>query len=278
MVSNALNDATQFLNSQPTVSNLLWILLFLLMAYLVHRLARRVARYMARASLGAPNERLATPKIHAERQETLTGIYAGIITLTAVVGAILATLSLFVTPDTLVWMIGLFSAAFGLGARPFISDVLTGIAIIFDDTFTVGEKVSFTDIDVEGVVEQVALRTTHIRAPTGELFIIPNGDVRTVRNFSRGLFSQVRTTLIVPTAKLNLALDELEALGRVAMLELPNLIEPWQIFSEDEVGQTTKLILIAKARHGRGAEMKPRLEALVHEQLADAHIQLGGES
>lgn len=276
MVSNALHDATRILNSHQTLSNLLWIILFLFMAYLVHRLARRMAQYMARASRTSQNKRLATPKMHAERQETLTGIYAGIITLTAVVGAILATLSLFISPDTLVWMIGLFSAAFGLGARPFISDVLTGIAIIFDDTFTVGEKVSFTDISVEGVVERVALRTTQVRAPTGELFIIPNGDVRTVRNFSRGLFSQVRTILIVPAAKLNVALDELEMLGRVAMIELPNLIEPWQIISEDEVGQTAKLMLIAKARHGRGADMKPRLEALVLEHLEQVGIQLGG--
>ena len=278
MVSIDFYSATQFIRSNQTLSNFLLILSFLLIAYIVHRLARYLARYMAQVSLSSQNERPATPKAQAERKETLTGIFAGIISLTAVVGAILATLGLFVSPDTLVWMIGLFSAAFGLGARPFISDVLTGIAIVFDNTFTVGEKVTFTDIDVEGVIEQVALRTTHIRAPTGELFIIPNGDVRTVRNFSRGLFSQVRTTFVVPAAKLNLALDELELLGRVAMMELPNLIEPWQIFSEDDVGQTAKLVLIAKARHGRGAEMKPRLEALVHEHLADAHIQLGGES
>ncbi|MCA9981219.1 MAG: mechanosensitive ion channel [Anaerolineales bacterium] len=270
-----MENAT-FLTSDNLASRLAFILAFALTAYAVHRGARRIAKYLAQASMGASPLPTASVKARAERRQTIEGIFAGIISLTAVAVAILATLGLFVSLDTLVWMIGLFSAAFGLGARPFISDVLTGIAIVFDNTFTVGEKILFTDVNVEGVVEQVALRTTHVRAPTGELFIIPNGDVRTVRNFSRGLFSQVRMGLIIPVDKLQQALDELEKLGKDAMLELPNLIEPWQILSEDDVGQTAKLVLIAKARHGRGAEMKPRLEALVHARLAQVGIQLGG--
>jgi small-conductance mechanosensitive channel len=38
-------------------------------------------------------------------------------------------------------MVGLFAAAFGLGARPLVSDYLTGVGFLFEDTFDVGEKV-----------------------------------------------------------------------------------------------------------------------------------------
>jgi small-conductance mechanosensitive channel len=54
--------------------------------------------------------------------------------------AILSALSLFVETETLVWMVGLFSAAFGLGARPLISDFLTGIGFMFEDIYDVAKK------------------------------------------------------------------------------------------------------------------------------------------
>jgi small-conductance mechanosensitive channel len=260
------------------LTTLFLIAIFAIIAYVAHRSSRRLAHYFASASRFTLRNRdnIARQAAISERRKTIESIFSGIISLTAVLGAILATLSLFVSLDSLLWMIGLFSAAFGLGARPFISDVLTGIAIVFDNTFTVGEKVLFPDVNVEGVVEQVALRTTQVRAPTGELFIIPNGDVRTVRNFSRGLFSQVRLALSIPINQLERAITELESLSEEAMLSLPNLIEPWIVLSEDELGQNVNLILLAKARHGRAAEMKPRLDSLVNERLANAGIHLGG--
>jgi hypothetical protein len=43
-----------------------------------------------------------------------------------------------------------------------------------------------------------------------------------------------------------------------------------------EMGQQTELTLLAKARFGKAAELRPRLLALVQEHLAEADIQLVG--
>jgi hypothetical protein len=40
-------------------------------------------------------------------------------------------------------------------------------------------------LEVEGVVEEVNLRTTHIRAVSDELYVVPNGDIRVIRDLSR---------------------------------------------------------------------------------------------
>jgi small conductance mechanosensitive channel len=175
--------------------------------------------------------------------------------------------------DTLVWVLGLFSAAFGLSARPLISDVVAGVGLIFEDTFAVGEKVEI--LQVEGVVEAVNLRTTWLRAPTGELYVIPNGEVRVVRNFSRGRFSLVKITLKVEAADLGRALPVLRDLGLEAVALLPSLLEPWQVISESGViGQQTELTLLAKARYGQAAGMRPRLLALAQERLTAADVDL----
>jgi small conductance mechanosensitive channel len=170
-------------------------------------------------------------------------------------------------------MIGLFTAGFGLGARPIISDFLTGVSFIFEDTFDVGEKVEI--LEVEGVIEAVNLRTSTLRAPTGELYIVPNGEIRLIRNFSRGRFSTVKVTLKLAAEDLSHAIPILEELANDAVIQLPNLLEPWQVLSESGIiGQNTELTLVAKARFGHGAEMRPRLLALVQEKLSEENIQL----
>ena len=104
---------------------------------------------------------------------------------------------------------------------------------------------------------------------------MPNGEIRVVRNFSRGHFSIVKVTLKIATADLNHALQILEDLGNEAVALLPNLLEPWQVLSESGlIGQQTELTLLAKARFGQAAEMRPRLLALVQERLAEHGIEL----
>jgi small-conductance mechanosensitive channel len=255
-------------------ASILWskvarIAAFFFLAWLVYRLASRVADRIVRLSRFTSETRRPRP----ERRETLRGLIASSISVVAFAAATLASLGQFVDATTLVWMVGLFSAAFGLGARPLISDVLAGINLIFEDAFAVGEKVEV--LGVEGVIEEVNLRTTWVRAPTGELYIVPNGEVRVVRNFSRGRFSTANVKLKIAAADLNRALPLLQELGKEAVALLPNLLEPWQVISESGViGQQTELMLLANARFGRAAEIRPRLLALVQERLTEAGIPL----
>lgn len=250
-------------------SNLLHIGVYFLLAYLVHRLSGRVARRVLRMGGLASKRR----EMRLERQKTLISLVASAVTFLSVITALLLSLNLFVGGETLVWMVGLFAAAFGLGARPLVSDYLTGVGFLFEDTFDVGDKVDI--MGNEGVVETVNLRTTTLRAPSGELFVVPNGEIRILRNFSRGRFSPATISLKLHAEDLSRALPVLEELSQEAPLLLPNLLEPWQIISQSGlIGQQTELTLLAKAKYAMGAEMRPKLLALVHERLNEAGIQL----
>jgi len=220
----------------------------------------------------APKSRKPSP----ERQKTLQSLISSAISLIVFIIATLASMGLFIQSDTLVWMVGLFSAAFGLGARPLISDYLAGLSFIFEDTFAVGEKIELPgSTAMEGVVEAINLRATLLRSPSGELYVVPNGEIRTVRNFSRGKFSIANVTLKISASDLGNTIMILETLGEDAVILLPNLIEPWQVISpEGVIGQFTELTLVAKARFGKAADMRPRLLRLVQERLAEADIAL----
>ena len=238
-----------------------------LLAYLVHRLSRRLARPLTRLFLD--KSRPASP----ERMGTLNQLLSSFISFLAFFIAALVSLTLFVRVDTLVWVVGLFSAAFGLSVRPMVSDIMTGIGFLFEDSFSVGEKVEI--LNIEGVIEEINLRSTLLRAPTGELYVIPNGEIRTIRNFSRGRFSTANITLYLAAADLGKAIPLLEEVGVEAVSLLPNLLEPWKVISATgTVGHQAELTLLAKARFGCAAELRPRLLSLVQERLAEKGIQL----
>lgn len=258
-----------WLNQYPGLMYLARSMAYYAIAWLVARIAVWMVHRMARLE----RHRIFAAISRPERRETLRSLISSFVNFLAFLGASIAVLAMFVQLDTLVWMVGLFSAAFGLGARPLISDYLTGIGFIFEDTFAVGEKVEI--LLMEGVVERINLRNTWMRSPTGELYIIPNGEIRMVRNFSRGKFSAASVTVKLQAVDLSHALAVLEDLAQEAVALLPNLLEPWQVISKEAViGQQAELTILAKARFGMAAEMRPRLQALVQERLADAGIEL----
>lgn len=255
------------------LSKLLFIILFYLLAWLFHRFSGRLARRL----IGISRFRRQEPVLRQERLQTLHGLIASALTFLGFAVATFFSLLLFVNADTLIWMIGLFSAAFGLGARPFLSDFLTGIAFLFEDTFDVGEKVELggTAGSIEGVVEAVNMRTTEIRAPSGELLTVPNGEIRLVRNYSRGRFSVANIKLRIAAEDVQETIQLLDDMALEAVALLPNLLEPWQVISESgEMGQHIELTVVAKARFSKAAEMRPRLLSLIQERMEEAGIQL----
>jgi len=248
------------------------ILIYFTIAVLIAALSKFLARQIMK--IGGLVFKKRRPTL--ERQKTWQSLVSNAIRLVVFLIAILASLGLFIDPATIAWIVGLFSAAFGLGAHSLIRDYLAGLSYIFEDTFTIGEKIELPGIyKVAGVIEAINLRSTSLRAPSGELFVVPNGEVRIVRNFSRGKFSLANITLKISTSDVSTALTILETLGKEAVVLLPNLIEPWQVISpEGVVGQCTELTLVAKARFGKAADMRPRLLHLVQERLAEANIDL----
>ena len=94
-----------------------------------------------------------------------------------------------------------------------------------------------------------------------------------MRNFSRGRYTPVRVKLRVPSSQLNHTVTLLEDMGHTAMSDLPSLLEPWLVITEDTtMSETTDLTLVTKAKFGAGAELRPRVLAYVQERLEQAGV------
>lgn len=79
---------------------------------------------------------------------------------------------------------GVFSIAIGFGAQTLVKDIISGMFIWGEGNVAVGDLVTINDLT--GTVESVSIRTTVMRNYNGDVYTIPNGDIRTMTNMSRG--------------------------------------------------------------------------------------------
>jgi small conductance mechanosensitive channel len=306
-VTQLLSFLEQFI-SLSAVSGLLKIIFYFALAWLAHRLSWRIAGLMLRlnyltiparlppqlsrfagttamtrslAGIGEwlPAEFRESHHVRIQRQKTLRELVASAVSLTAFIAAGVASLHQFANADTIVWVLGLLTTALAFAGRTVIGDWLAGLTIIFEDKLAVGEKVLVkAQLETfEGVIEHVNLNATWLRAATGELYVIQNGEMRFICNYSRGLHSSANIIVKIPSADLDRALPLLRELGGEAVKLLPALKEPWQVVSETgAMGQHTELTLVVKTHFGQAADLRPQLLRLVQKRLAMADIPLAG--
>lgn len=128
--------------------------------------------------------RMSSPLNHSERrQKTIARLLQSVISYVVYFSAIIAILSiLHIKVAGLLAGAGIVGLAVGFGAQSLVKDVITGFFIIFEDQFGVGDYIKINA--AEGTVVEIGLRTTKINGATGEQFIIPNGAIGEVINYS----------------------------------------------------------------------------------------------
>lgn len=78
----------------------------------------------------------------------------------------------------------------GFGAQRVVQDLLAGVFLFAEHQYGFGDMVRIGQVGattgVSGTIEEVTLRTTSLRTVSGELVIVPNGQIPQVTNLSRG--------------------------------------------------------------------------------------------
>ena len=138
-----------------------------------------------------------SPEDVTKRRDTLSSLFTVIwkVVLVVVASALIFE-QLFPSVDLAPFFAsaGLIGVAIGFGAQSLIKDFLSGIFIIVENQYRVGDIV---DIEgAAGTVERVTIRSTVIRDVNGNVHFLPNGQVMHVINKTMG-FSKVHFTLVV---------------------------------------------------------------------------------
>ncbi|MGH9118902.1 MAG: mechanosensitive ion channel family protein [Acidimicrobiales bacterium] len=126
-----------------------------------------------------------TPSVRsAARARTVGGLLRSLasIVISTIAGMlILAELNINLAP--LIASAGIAGVALGFGAQSLVRDFISGIFMMIEDQYGVGDVVDLGD--AVGTVEHITLRVTRLRDVNGTLWFVPNGQVLRVANKSR---------------------------------------------------------------------------------------------
>jgi len=119
-----------------------------------------------------------------QRARTLSDVLESLASIVIYTIAFMVALSEFdVSLGPFIASAGIVGVAVGFGAQSLVKDFLSGMFMIIEDQYGVGDVIDVGD--AAGSVEEVKLRTTQIRDVHGTLWHIPNGEIRRVANKSQ---------------------------------------------------------------------------------------------
>jgi small conductance mechanosensitive channel len=136
-----------------------------------------------------------TEEEEKKREDTLIAVFSGIgqvMIMLIVVFSVLSVLNVPIAP--VLAGFGIAGVAVGFGAQYLIRDLISGVFIIMENQYRVGDVARVADI--AGFVEKITLRKTVLRDMDGIVHHIPNGEIKVASNFTRN-FSRVNLNVSV---------------------------------------------------------------------------------
>lgn len=160
--------------------------LFTILKVLAILIAVKVVNKLGKILITGVFERQTKPPFRMEtrKAETLKALFQSVLKYLTYFLAAMMILGEFVNTASILATAGIGGLAIGFGAQSLVKDVITGFFILFEDQYSVGDFVTIGEFT--GTVEEIGLRITKIRGFKGELNIIPNGQVASVVNHTRG--------------------------------------------------------------------------------------------
>jgi small-conductance mechanosensitive channel len=153
------------------------IIIIFLVAFVVRFLLVRASNRVIRQAFGASDRR-------DQRSSTISTVLNTMVSVIIWGTAILMSLTVVgVNIAPLLASAGIAGVALGFGAQTLVKDYISGIFLIIEDQYGIGDEVEIGT--VRGKVEAVALRTTRVRDEAGVLWYIRNGEILNVANFSQ---------------------------------------------------------------------------------------------
>ena len=165
--------------------NILWNLFLILLIILGAKLLLHLISKVTTQIIQKPKNQTNTPV--AKRTRTLLTLFRSVSRYAIYFMGFLFVLSILGMGKPLSNLLvtaGIGSLAIGFGAQNLVRDVVSGVFMIFENQFAVGDYIKIDD--VEGTVEATAMRVTYLRSFKGDQIIIPNGSITRVINYNKG--------------------------------------------------------------------------------------------
>jgi moderate conductance mechanosensitive channel len=159
------------------------IVLILVLAMIASRIATRALKRVVRTAQARSPLRASSLRA-TQRADTVSDVVSSIVRMAIfAVAFFMALAQVGLNLGPLIAGAGIVGVALGFGAQSLVRDFISGLFILLEDQYGVGDDINL-GADVSGTVEEVNLRTTRVRGADGTVWFVPNGEVRRVGNAS----------------------------------------------------------------------------------------------
>ncbi|MFB7929504.1 mechanosensitive ion channel family protein [Streptomyces sp. NPDC056039] len=148
-----------------------------------------------------------------QRARTIGSVLSSAVTIIlSLVGVAMVLDQVGIALGPLMASAGVVGLAIGFGAQSLVADYLSGLLIMVEDQYGVGDSVDLGE--AVGEVEHVGLRLTHVRDLNGGLWHIRNGEILRVRNDSQDWARAVLDVAVAYDSNLDTVYRVLEETGQ----------------------------------------------------------------
>ncbi|MEY2226905.1 mechanosensitive ion channel family protein [Streptomyces virginiae] len=189
---------------------------------------------------------------------------------------VLAALKIDLAP--LLASAGVAGVAIGFGARNLVTDFLSGVFMIMEDQYGVGDKI---DAGVaSGEVIEVGLRVTKLRGDNGEIWYVRNGEIKRIGNLSQGWATAGVDVQVKPSENLSRIREVVKEVADAMAKESPwdeRLWGPVEVLGLDEVLLASMTVKVsAKTMPGQQFAVERELRWRIKEAFDAAGIRIIG--
>lgn len=233
---------------------LIAIILHIVVVTLIKRLTKRVSTmasqpegtlaHRAAQALGSASG--AKPGRTVVHMTALAHLLRSVWTFLLVIVVILTILSILGIPlNPVLASAGIGGIVLAFGAQSLIKDYLSGISMIIEDQYGVGDQVNVGEIT--GTVEAITLRITKILDTNGTIWYVRNGEILRVGNISQGYSTGIIDVPVAYGADVGIVTDVLGAVvAEVSKdpLVAEKLLKPPQLLGVESITPTTMTMRI----------------------------------
>jgi len=159
-----------FFSTGTTFGTVLQVFTTLLLAFIIIKLSWLVTTLLSKR---APN-----------RRKTILSMLNNFVKYITIIVFLVVILGVMGVPiATLLAGMGVLGIVIGFGAQSLISDIIAGLFIIVENSFQVGDIITFNGN--RGEVEHIGLRTTKIQGIDGNVTVINNSEMRVIINMTQ---------------------------------------------------------------------------------------------
>jgi small conductance mechanosensitive channel len=268
-----------------TVTITVIVVVALIVRRLLHKLITRVVEGAAESRLHrmlhrAPRrvKQVAAPLVsarRAQRARTIGSVLRSIASVVVLVTAAIMILAEFgVALGPILASAGIVGIAIGFGAQNLVRDFLSGMFMLLEDQYGVGDVVDLGE--ASGTVEAVGLRITTLRDLTGTVWYVRNGEILRVGNKSQGFAVAVLDLPLGHSADIEEVNEIVTRVvtERVAEADLvDDVLEPPEVLGVERVGpEGFTFRVTVRTKPGKQWAVQRALNATISDAFDDAAV------